>query len=87
MSLLAKCVSLLWYLEVLWKSRWDLVGGRVLELENPEGRGASSRLGNLDGKEGGKVPSIISGVRGVGVFSGITHCHSMFGFVGNFSLT
>ena len=85
MSLLAKCVSLLWYLEVLWKSRWDLVGGRVLELENPEGRGASSRLGNLDGKEGGKVPSI--GCEGVGDFSGITHCHSMSGFVGNFSLT
>lgn len=28
------------------------------ELENPEGRGGSSSLGNLDGKEGGKVPSI-----------------------------
>ena len=86
MSLFAKCVSLLWYLEVLWKSRWDLVGGGGgLELENPEGRGASSRLGNLDGKEGGKC--LPSGVRGVGDFSGITHCHSMFGFVGNFSLT
>ena len=33
-------------------------GGGGLELENPEGRGTSSRLGNLDGKEGGKVPSI-----------------------------
>ena len=59
MSLLAKCVSLLQYLEVLWKSRWDLVGGGgVLELENPEGGGGSSSLGNLDEKEGGKVPSI-----------------------------
>ena len=29
-------------------------GGGGLELENPEGRGASSRLGNLDGKEGGE---------------------------------
>ena len=33
-------------------------GGRVLELENPEGRGGSSSLENLDGKEGGKcLPS------------------------------
>ena len=29
-----------------------MVGGGVLELENPEGRGGSSSLGNLDGKEG-----------------------------------
>lgn len=51
-SLFEKCVSLLQYLEILWKSTWDMVGGGVLELENPEGRGGSSSLGNLDGKEG-----------------------------------
>ena len=32
--------------------------GGVLELENPEGRGGSISFGNLDEKEGGKVPSI-----------------------------
>ena len=32
------------------------------------------------------MPSIRQG-GGVGIFSGITHCHSMSGFVGNFSVT
>lgn len=32
-------------------------GGRVFELENPEGRRGSSSVGNLDGKEGEKCLS------------------------------
>ena len=39
-------------------------GGGVLELENPEGRGGSSSVGNLDGKEGEKC--LLSG-RGGGL--------------------
>ena len=54
-------------------------GGGVLELENPEGRKGSSSVGNLNGRRGKG--------EGVGIFSGITHCHSMSRFVGNFSLT
>ena len=77
-TLFAKCVSLLRYLEVLWKSRWDL------NLKILRGGGAQAVLEIWMERRGEKC--LPSGGRGVGVFSGIAHCHSMSGFVGNFSL-
>ena len=62
-------------------------GGRVgaLNLKILRGGGPQAGLEIWMERRGGKC--LPSGVRGVGDFSGITHCHSMFGFVGNFSLT
>lgn len=85
MSLLAKCVSLLGILKFYGNPDGIWWGGGSLNLKILRGGGPQAGLEIWMERRGGKC--LPSGVRGVGDFSGITHCHSMFGFVGNFSLT
>ena len=60
-------------------------GGGSLNLKILREGGAQAVLEIWMKRRGEKC--LPSGVRGVGDNSGITHCHSMSGFVGNFSLT